>query len=200
MSRRSLALAAGAGLLFVPGVAQAHLMTTGLGPVYDGVSHFFLTFEDLIPAVAMALLAGLNGTAAGRRVLFALPISWLVGGLAGFAWRMPHLPPGLTAVSFLALGGLAALDRRLGPTAVTALACALGLLHGALNGAGIAEVGREATGLLGISGAIFVLTALVSAGIVSLRQPWTRVAARVAGSWIAAIGLLLLGWSIRGAS
>jgi hydrogenase/urease accessory protein HupE len=75
---------------------------------------------------------------------------------------------------------------------------AMGLMHGWLNGAGIAAAGREASGLAGITGAIFLLAAIVSARVVSLRQPWTRIAVRVAGSWIAAIGLLLLGWSLKG--
>ena len=60
-------------LLLWPGAAHAHLVTTGLGPVYDGISHLFLSFDDLLPVVAMALLAGLNGPAAGRRALFTLP-------------------------------------------------------------------------------------------------------------------------------
>ena len=81
---------------------------------------------------------------------------------------------------------------------MTALALALGLVHGWLNGAAIAAAGREASGLVGISGAIFVLVALISALVVSLQRPWTRIAVRVAGSWIAAIGLLLLGWTLSG--
>lgn len=198
MSRRTVALAVLAGLVFWPGIAQAHLMTTGLGPVYDGISHLFLTFDDLLPVLAMAVLAGLNGPAAGRRVLVALPLAWFAGGLAGFAARAPLLPPGVTALSFIIVGGLAALDRRLAPNVVAGLALALGLVHGWLNGAGIASAGREAMGLVGIGGAIFALTALVSAFIVSLRRPWTRVVARVAGSWTAAIGLLLLGWTLSG--
>jgi len=36
--------------------------------------------------------------------------------------------------------------------------------------------------------------------VVWLRPPWTRIAVRVVGSWIAAIGLLLLGWGLRGAA
>jgi len=32
---------------------------------------------------------------------------------------------------------------------------------------------------------------------VSLKREWTRVAVRVAGSWIAAIGLLMAAWSLR---
>jgi hypothetical protein len=30
----------------------------------------------------------------------------------------------------------------------------------------------------------------------SLRIVWMRIAVRVAGSWVAAIGLLMLGWSL----
>jgi len=199
VKRRVLWTSAAGALLSWPGAADAHLMTTGLGPVYDGISHLFLTFDDLLPAVAMALLAGLNGPAAGRRALFILPAAWLAGGVAGFATGVAPLPAGITSLSFLALGVLTAADRKLPPAVVTALAVALGMVHGWLNGAAIAGAGREATGLVGIAGAIFLLVALVAALVVSLRRPWTRIAVRVAGSWIAAIGLLLLGWTLRGA-
>jgi hydrogenase/urease accessory protein HupE len=129
-----------------------------------------------------------------------LPVAWAVGGLAGFAARAPLLPGAVAAFSFLVLGALTAADRRLPPAAVTGLAVALGLLHGWLNGAGIATAGREALGLAGIVAAIFVLVALVAGFVVSLRAAWTRIVVRVAGSWIAAIGLLMLGWSLRGGS
>jgi hydrogenase/urease accessory protein HupE len=188
-----------AGLLLLwPCAAHAHLMTTGLGPVYDGISHLFLTFDDLLPVVAMALLAGLNGPATGRRALFILPLAWLAGGAAGYLTGVAPLPAGVTSLSLLALGILTAADLKLVPAAVSALAVALGMVHGWLNGASITLAGREATGLVGIAGAIFLLVALVSALVVSLRRPWTRIAVRVAGSWIAAIGLLLLGWTLSG--
>lgn len=122
------------------------------------------------------------------------------GWKAAFAARAPLLPPGVAAPSFIVVVGLAALDRRLAPNVVAGLALVLGLVHGWLNGAGIASAGRAVMGLVGIGGAIFVLTALVSALIVSLRRPWTRVVARVAGSWTVAIGLLLLGWTLSGRS
>ena len=199
--KRALAVAAtAAALVVLPAPAHAHLVTTGLGPLYDGISHVLLSPDDLLPVVAMALLAGLNGRAAGRRVLFVLPVAWTAAGLAGFAARAPLVPGAATAASFLVLGALTAVDRRLSPAVVTGLAVALGLLHGWLNGAGIATTGREALGLAGIVAAIFVAVALVSAFVVSLRVPWTRIVVRVAGSWIAAIGLLLLGWSLRGGS
>ena len=197
MRRRALWTSAAAAFLFWPGAANAHLMTTGLGPVYDGISHLVLTFDDLLPVIAMALLAGLNGPASGRRALFILPAAWLAGGLAGYLTGVAPLPAGVTSFSLLALGVLTAADLKLAPTVVPALAVTLGTVHGWLNGAAIAVVGREASGLVGITGAIFLLAALVSALVVSLKRPWMRIAVRVAGSWIAAIGLLLLGWSIR---
>ncbi len=52
--------------------AGAHLVTTGMGPVYDGIGHLLLTPEDLIPAMAVALYAGLRGKDPGRQTLFLL--------------------------------------------------------------------------------------------------------------------------------
>jgi urease accessory protein len=181
----------------VPSRAEAHLVTTGLGPIYDGISHVFLSPDDLVPIVAIALLAGLNGPAVGRRALFALTAAWLAGGTAGVLLGQPILPAAITTGSFFVIGGLTAADRRLSPSAVTALAVVVGLVHGWLNGVGIAEAQKEALSLAGIVGAIFVLVAIASAAVVSLRLHWTRIAVRVAGSWVAAIGLLMLGWSLR---
>jgi len=186
-------------LALFPAPAHAHLVTTGLGPLYDGISHVLLSPDDLLPVVAMALLAGLNGKAAGRRVLFVLPAAWAAGGFAGLVAGTTLLPGAVTAGSFLVLGILTASDRRLSPAVVSGIAGALGLVHGWLNGAGLAAAGREALGLVGIASAVFVLVALAAAFVASLRAPWARIVVRVAGSWIAAIGLLMLGWALRGA-
>ena len=190
----ALGVVAGAVL---PSSAEAHLVTTGLGPLYDGISHVLLSADDLLPILAMSMLAGLNGPAAGRRTLFGLTGAWLLGGLAGYLFGQALLPGTMTCVSFLVLGGLTAADRRLSPAVVLGIAVAVGLLHGWLNGTGIAAAQREVLGLAGIGSAIFVVVALASAFVMSLRAGWMRIAVRVAGSWVAAIGLLMLGWSLR---
>jgi hydrogenase/urease accessory protein HupE len=183
---------------FLPARVEAHLVTTGLGPVYDGIGHLLASPEDLIPVIALALYAGLRGPRSGRRALFLLPVAWLMGGLAGL--RMPGAASfPVPAISFLALGILVAADLPLPPRAVAALAAVLGLAHGFMNGAALAGPGSGARGLIGIVAALFVVVALVSALVVALERPWKRIAVRVAGSWIAAIGLLLLGWSLRAA-
>ena len=59
--------------------ANAHLVTTGMGPVYDGIGHFLLTPEDFVPVLALALYAGLRGAVSGRKAMFLLPLAWLIG-------------------------------------------------------------------------------------------------------------------------
>jgi hypothetical protein len=50
---------------------------------------------------------------------------------------------------------------------------------------------------VGSACAIFVLLTLVSALVASRELAWQRIAVRVAGSWIAAIGLLMSAWHLR---
>lgn len=198
MSRRALhrALLVAAAVLLPTG-AHAHLVNTGLGPFYDGVSHFALTLEDLVPALALALLAGQHGSRVGRLTLFALPASWLLGGLLGLAVPTVESASVVTTASFLALGGLVAAEARLTTESVTGLAMVVGLIHGYLNGAAMTQAKLGALGVVGIVTTLFVLVALAAALVVAIRAPWARIAVRVAGSWIVAIGLLVLGWSLR---
>jgi urease accessory protein len=186
-----------AALALVPVIAQAHLVNTGLGPFYDGVSHFALTPEDLFPALALAFLAGLRGAMAGRLALLALPSAWFAGGLFGLTFPTTSATAVVTTVSFIVLGGLVAADARLRSAWVGVVAVVLGLIHGYFNGSAMAEAKLGASGLVGIVLALFVSTALAAALVVALRAPWTRIAVRVAGSWIAATGLLLVGWSLH---
>ncbi len=196
-SRRLVVIMAMAGLALSPQQALAHLTNTGLGPYYDGISHFMGTPEDFLSALALALLAGLRGVRAGRLTFFLLPASWFVGGLLGLALPSWTDLPALTTITFIALGGFVAADARLEPEWVAALALGLGLVHGYLNGSSYAVARVGVVALLGSVSALFVVVSLTAALVVSLRVAWTRIAVRVAGSWIAAIGLLLLGWSLR---
>jgi hydrogenase/urease accessory protein HupE len=183
-------------LLTFAGPAEAHLNSTGMGPLYDGLMHFFMSAEDFVPVFALALLAGLRGAAHGRRALFTLPTAWLLGGLIGVS-AMPANPhPFVAACWFLLLGGLVAVDAKLSLRITTGIAALFGLYHGYLNGTGMGTSITTAVALLGLVFWIFVLVALVAAFVVCLHAK-ARIAVRVAGSWIAASGLLMLGWALR---
>ncbi len=56
-------------------------------------------------------------------------------------------------------------------------------------------VGIGLVRILGTVGTLFALVSLVTGLVVSLERPWTRIAVRVAGSWIVAVGLLYVGWT-----
>jgi urease accessory protein len=185
-------------LALCSGPAQAHLNSTGMGPVYDGLLHFLTSPEDLVPALALALLAGLRGTAHGRRALFTLPAAWLLGSLIGLTAAAASAGAVGASLWFLVMGGLVVADAKLSLRAMTALSALLGLVHGYLNGTGMDHSASALVALLGLACAVFVLIALAAALVVQLRAHWARIAIRVAGSWIAASGLLMLGWSLRG--
>lgn len=193
-------IAAALAILLWPSISQAHLVTTGLGPFYDGLSHLAMSPDDLLSALALAILAGLSGARAGRNVLFLLPPIWLLGGLFGLRMEQEVSLPLFSILSFLVTGALVALDRRLPLLLISALTCCFGFLHGFLNGSAMAQAGGGFLALFGISVAVFLLVALVAALVVSLKAQWARITVRVAGSWITAIGLLMLGWTFRGVS
>ena len=184
--------------LIVAPSAQAHLMNTGFGPFYDGLTHLFVTPEDLLPVIALALLAGLRGPRFGRAVLFALPVAWLVGSAAGLLLAPQVTLPVAETIVTIALGALLAADCPLPFAAVGGLAILLGLLHGSLNGSELPKT--NASGQItaaGVAAALFVVVSLLAGQAASVRVLWARIAVRVAGSWIAATGLLLLGWSLH---
>ena len=122
------------------GNAEAHLITTGLGPVYDGVAHFALSPEDLIPVVGLAVLAGLRGPAHGRWALFVLPAFWLVGGAAGLLIARPA-SDFAAAMSLLLVGGLVATDAPLSLWATAAVAALLAAAHGYADGSALPSDG-----------------------------------------------------------
>lgn len=196
---RTLGLIASLCMALACGPAQAHLNTTGMGPVYDGLMHFVTSPEDLVPALALALLAGLRGAPFGRRAMFTLPAAWLLGSLAGMNAAALSAGPLAAAFWFVLLGGLVVADAKLSLRSLTVLSASVGLVHGYFNGTGMGLSATAVVAALGLAAAVFVLVVLVTALVVPLRTPWARIAVRVAGSWIAASGLLLVGWSVRGA-
>lgn len=185
-------------LLFVIGVpihAGAHLVTTGLGPVYDGMEHLLLSPEEWIMIAGLAFLAGLNGPTVSRAVLFSFPAAWLAGGCVGHIVQRTF-PPLLPAVALLITGGLVAADLKVVRVFVPVLAGVLGFFQGYLNGVSFGPANGITLILLGTATMAFVILAL-GAGLVVGVQGWRRIVVRVAGSWMAAIGILLAGWAIR---
>ena len=150
-----------------------------------------------MPVLALALFAGLRGAQYGRRALLVLPASWFAGCILGTLFQWTVSWP-VSAIGFLVFGGLVVANARWSLSTMTVLAILLGLTHGWMDGAGLRWSYSLVAVYAGLVGAIFVLVALVSALVIKLQPPWTKIAVRVVGSWIVASGLLLLGWAARG--
>jgi urease accessory protein len=182
-----------------PGLAQAHLVATGMGPIYDGVTHFGLSPEDFLPVAGLALLAGLRGPGTARLLLAVLPAAWLAGGIAalgGLALSASVLSAA-TAVMFLAIGGLLAANIETPRTLAAALAAVLGLLRGLADLNGVAASLPHLGSLAGMVACVFVVFAVAASLSLALTRAWMVIAVRVSGSWLAASGLLLAGWLWR---
>lgn len=199
MNRTRILTSVAALMLTIPSLAQAHLVNSGLGPFYDGALHLLLSPGDLLGLVAVALLAGLRGVRAGRLTVIVLPIAWLLSGLIGLNLSLTLELPWLSVLSFVVLGMLVAADLKLAPLLVAVLAGLYGVLHGLLNGVALAAIGAGPLSLFGIVVTVLVIALLTTAAVVPLRRVWMRIAVRVAGSWVAAVGMLMLGWLAQGA-
>ena len=182
----------------MPQAAQAHLVNTGFGPFYDGLTHLFVSPANLITVLAIAMFAGIRGLAPARYAMFLLTGAWMLGAFVSLQLSSGdvHLPF-VVAMAMLGVGLLVAIDLRVPTPLVAACAAAAGLFHGVLNGAAMAEAGGGVRAVLGVAAAVFTVASITAAAVVSLGVGWPRIVVRVAGSWITAIGLLMAGWALK---
>jgi urease accessory protein len=181
-------------LLLLSQNADAHLVSTGAGPFYDGTAHFFLTFEEILPVIALSLFAGLRGPRYGRWMIVVLPFCWIAGGILGFS-KAVALPTFITGFVMLITGALLAVDWKLSIKIVIGITAFFGLLLGFLNGIGMPN--GSIVEIIGSATAAFIVAVLCAGLAVALDHGWTRIVLRVAGSWVTALGLLVLGWSLK---
>ncbi|SBO43927.1 HupE/UreJ family protein [Cyanobium sp. NIES-981] len=186
-----------AALLLAPAPAQAHLAETGFGGYYDGLAHLVLTPADLLLVLALGLWAVQQGPAACRWALAVVPGAWLLGGWIGLGLPETGDMALVANLGFMVCGLLVALRVRLHPQGWLGVAGVLSLLQGSTNGATMSHGG----GLLALAGAasgVAVILALLCGQLLTIQRPWLAIGQRVLGSWIAAAGMLMLGWAARG--
>jgi hydrogenase/urease accessory protein HupE len=185
-------------LVISPKIAQAHLVTSGAGPFFDGVAHFFVSLDDLLVVVAFSLLSGLLGKTAARGLVLVLPLAWFVGMVLGLSLADWIDGSGWATSFTLLVGGLLlSLSPKLPTWGIVTVAGLIGLLHGSWNGAAMRATETSAIASLGIVTAAGIVALVLSATAVSVKQSWQRIALRVIGSWVAAFGLLALAWHFR---
>lgn len=179
----------------LPGSAEAHLATTRFGDFYGGALHLATAPEHALALLALGLLTGLQDPRAGRWVIAAAPLGLLAGAAAAVLLPL-GMPATAVAMTLLtALGLLAALAWRVPLLPLAGLGLVVGLLHGYQNGLAVTEATVVVLFVLGVVAGGLVCLAVIAAGAVAARQQvaWGAIGLRAGGSWIAAIGVMMLG-------
>jgi len=183
-------------LIALPGRAEAHLVSSGVGPFYDGIAHLFVSPIDLVSTVAVALLAGLTGRRAGKATALTMPTAWLAGIVfASSGVAAPPMWGGL--VGILVVGSLVAALPAMASAIPAGLAGLIGLMIGWQNGSAMLDTGTDWLAALGIVTAVACVMLLVAAFAFTRPDNWQRVVMRVLGSWSAAFALLALAFQFR---
>jgi hydrogenase/urease accessory protein HupE len=182
-------------VLAVPGSAHAHLVSMPIGEFYGGILHPLTALEHLLPWIALGLLGGLQASERARWLLLVFPGSVFVGVCAGVLLGAPAWLSTANLASLVVLSLPVMLALRLPLWLLGGLAAPFGLTHGAANGGALLPGGDVTPFVLGVTAAGYLAIALVTAGAFTLvrRFEWGSIAVRAVGSWIAAVGVLMVG-------
>lgn len=185
-------------VLMMPGPAQAHLVSTPFGEFYGGILHPLTALEHLLPWIALGLLGGLQASERARWLLLVFPCSVFVGVCAGVLLGAPAWLSAANLASLVVLSLPVVLALHLPLWLLGGLAALFGLTHGAANGGALLPGGDATLFVLGVTAAGYLAIALVTAGAFTLvhRFDWGGIAVRAVGSWIAAIGILMVGLQV----
>lgn len=180
--------------LFTPTAAHAHLVNSGLGPLYDGALHLILSPMDIVRLVALCLFAGAQGQGPARSLVTVAAIAWFVAGASAFAFSATATFDVVSAVSLFLLGGAVAFDLKPQPLVAALVVAIFAALLGYQSGVGLRSDNADWVSLLGALSVAVTVMLLATAFVVSATAFPMRIACRVLGSWASATGLLSIGW------
>jgi urease accessory protein len=170
----------------------AHIVP-GVTDFYAGLLHPLTAVEHVLVLAAVGLLAGQQARPVALRTLLLFVL--LLAASAACAGAIGAAVPLDTAllVSIVATGGLVAARWPLPAGVVYVVVGLVAMLHGVANVAEMRPTMSSVRFAAGGAVAAFVVTTYALGIARRARAPWAEVAVRVAGSWIAAVGILAWG-------
>lgn len=196
MSKFVYWLAAIVLLTGAPTAAQAHLVDTRLGDFYGGMLHPLTAFEEILPWLALAILAAFQGPKRARWLLAVFPLGLLAGGILSLVLPNPPFIPALS-VALIAITGLAVAAAINVPLPVLiGLAAIMGLVHGYQNGREMTVTTDQLLFISGVTAIGYAVVTMATASAIAFLRGaggWRPIALRASGSWVAAVGILVLG-------
>jgi urease accessory protein len=182
--------------------ANAHIIASRLGDFYTGALHPLTDLQDLILWAAMGVLAGSLGASRGRWLVLAFPLGLLAGLVlqrtVGIVLPGPAADAGLISV----LGLLLAAAARLPTVLLCIVAFGVAVMRGAANAADVAPDANLLLFAAGLACVGYAAITLIMALTLAFRRPetgaataWRAIALRAFGGWVAAIGLMMVGFA-----
>lgn len=175
-------------VLVLPTTVNAHGETNTVGGFLSGFSHPLGGLDHIVAMVAV----GLWGAFLGGRAMWTLPVVFPVvmafgGALGVVGMELPGVETGI-ALSGIVLGIMVALAARPPLWLAAIIVGIFAIFHGHAHGAELPEAANALTFAIGF----VISTGLLHLGGIAfgllVRWPWGRVAVRVGGVAIAAIG------------
>lgn len=184
-------------LVMAPGSAAAHGGLPGGGGLYSGAAHPFLALEQFLALLSLGLLMGQT---TGTHV--RLPILFLAAGLGvGLAAGVVLDHASLTMLGLaLVFGGLLAAARPLPVMAMAVCAAVAGWVAGSdtdVPAPASPDIVAAYAPFAGVFVGVFLICLNAAALSSVARRPVARIAIRVAGSWVAAIAVMVLALRLR---
>jgi urease accessory protein len=196
-------LIAAAVLLAQASPAEAHIVALRLGDFYAGALHPLTDLQDIILWGAMGVLGGMLGAARGRWLVLVFPLGLLAGLALAQSFEITLTGSTVDAAMVLVLGLLMATAVRIPMAVLCALAFALAVIRGAANAT---DLGPETDRLLfaaGLACSGYAVITLVMALALAFRGAdtsapisWRKITLQALGGWIAAIGLMMVGYGL----
>jgi len=182
-----------------PATANAHTALLGIGGFWSGVAHLLTSPDQLVLLLGLAIWTSFQNMRLDARVIGTCFLAVLAGAWVGagmIARTGLSLAPAGAAL-MLAVGLAGAMRLRVGAVPLISLALAAGLACGAASVDAAADV---SVALFSLGGSVAAASVL-SYGLLAARRlesEWGGVARRAGASWIAAIGLMMLAFSVSG--
>ncbi len=183
--------------------AQAHIAASRLGAFYAGALHPLTDLQDIILWAAMGVLAGSLGAAKGRWLVLVFPLGLLAGLVLRRAFGVVSVQPAVDAGMILVLGLLLAAAARIPTALLCVIACGLAVVRGAANAGDLGPATDRLLFAAGLACAGYAAITLTMALTLAFRRPdaapsmeWRGIAIRAFGGWVAAIGLMMVGFAL----
>jgi urease accessory protein len=182
-------------LVLLASPAYAHPPPIGISGFWGGLLHPYFVPVHAAVIVALGLLVGQQGWGRITPIAFILA---LVAGL-GLIWLavVPRYANEALLVLAALIGVLTAWARPLPEPVGIALGAVAGIVVGLDSPPEVISIREANLMLIGtwLGGSLFLV--LATEGASKMTNPWQRIGARIAGSWIAATAILVLALSVN---